>query len=198
MDEEQGQFLPEVVTEFFRHVYAADARSQAQPPGSTSGQEGEDRTSLDRIAAPFNSPQGLFRSSGDADTASLEDDIALAIPPAGSAEASDERREVAEGGGQAAGQQKKRKRQSAAGLGAGAVALPGRHLYHLPATSCNAVLVLFDAGSMPSAQRLCCGLLRLFVQEAVGRATEQAEVEGTTEIEGTHLERILPKLLLDF
>ncbi|CAI7793302.1 unnamed protein product [Closterium sp. NIES-54] len=176
MDEEQGQFLPEVVTEFFRHVYAADARSQAQPPGSTSGQEGEDRTSLDRIAAPFNSPQGLFRSSGDADTASLEDDIALAIPPAGSAEASDERREVAEGGGQAAGQQKKRKRQSAAGLGAGAVALP----------------------VTKPAQRLCCGLLRLFVQEAVGRATEQAEVEGTTEIEGTHLERILPKLLLDF
>ncbi|CAI5490738.1 unnamed protein product [Closterium sp. Naga37s-1] len=114
-------------------------------PGSTSGQEGEDRTSLDRIAAPFDLPQGLVRSSGDADTASLEDDFGLANPPAGSAEASDERREVAEGGGQAAGQQKKRKRQSAAGLGAGAVALPGRHLYHLPATSCNAVLVLVDA-----------------------------------------------------
>ncbi|CAI5980986.1 unnamed protein product [Closterium sp. NIES-65] len=178
----QACYWQEVVMGLFRHVYAADARSQAQPPGSTSGQEGEDRTSLDRIAAPFESPQGLVRSSGDA--ASLEDDIALANPLVGSAEASDERREVAENGGDAAGQRKKRKRQSAAGLGAGAIALPSRHLYHLPATSCNAVLVLFDAGSMSL--------------EAVGRATEQAEVEGSTEIEGTHLERILPKLLLDF
>ncbi|VFQ87484.1 unnamed protein product [Cuscuta campestris] len=34
--------------------------------------------------------------------------------------------------------------------------------------------------------------------EAVHRAAAIAEAEGTTRIEATHLERILPQLLLDF
>ncbi|GJP47720.1 hypothetical protein CLOM_g6892 [Closterium sp. NIES-68] len=173
MDEGQGQFLPEVLTEFFRHVYEAES---SKLPGSTSaafgvaaGQGGEDEASLAHAVPPLDSPQGLVRSAGEAEAASrpgrlrerddVEGDSAEADPPAGAAEAGDEPREVVqgeEGDGEAAGQRKKRKRQSS--VGAGGVALP----------------------------------------EAVGRATEQAEVEGSLVIEGPHLERILPKLLLDF
>jgi len=36
------------------------------------------------------------------------------------------------------------------------------------------------------------------VTEAVERASLVAEAEGCTTIEGSHLERILPQLLLDF
>ncbi|KAF5796671.1 putative centromere protein X [Helianthus annuus] len=50
----------------------------------------------------------------------------------------------------------------------------------------------------PNAVRLSCELLRLFVTEAVQRAATIAEAEGGTKIEATHLERILPQLLLDF
>lgn len=48
------------------------------------------------------------------------------------------------------------------------------------------------------ALKLSCEYLRLFVSEAVERAALVAEAEGCTTIEGTHLERILPQLLLDF
>lgn len=37
-----------------------------------------------------------------------------------------------------------------------------------------------------------------FDAEAVQRASTIAEAEGGTKIEATHLERILPQLLLDF
>ncbi|KAI7744608.1 hypothetical protein M8C21_005713, partial [Ambrosia artemisiifolia] len=50
----------------------------------------------------------------------------------------------------------------------------------------------------PNAVRLSSELLRLFVTEAVQRAATIAEAEGGTKIEATHLERILPQLLLDF
>ncbi|MFS7933613.1 putative centromere protein X [Helianthus anomalus] len=46
--------------------------------------------------------------------------------------------------------------------------------------------------SNPNAVRLSCELLRLFVTEAVQRAATIAEAEGGTNIEATHLERILP------
>ncbi|PKI65353.1 protein MHF2 homolog [Punica granatum] len=49
-----------------------------------------------------------------------------------------------------------------------------------------------------NALKLSCELLRLFVTEAVQRAATIAEAEGATKIEATHLERILPQLLLDF
>ncbi|RAL41221.1 hypothetical protein DM860_010015 [Cuscuta australis] len=49
-----------------------------------------------------------------------------------------------------------------------------------------------------AALKLSCELLRVFVAEAVHRAAAIAEAEGTTRIEATHLERILPQLLLDF
>ncbi|KAL8256448.1 hypothetical protein R6Q59_031515 [Mikania micrantha] len=49
-----------------------------------------------------------------------------------------------------------------------------------------------------NAVRLSCELLRLFVREAVQRAAIIAEAEGGSKIEATHLERILPQLLLDF
>ncbi|XP_071696267.1 protein MHF2 homolog [Rutidosis leptorrhynchoides] len=48
------------------------------------------------------------------------------------------------------------------------------------------------------AVKLSGELLRLFVTEAVQRAATIAEVEGGNKIEATHLERILPQLLLDF
>ncbi|URE12847.1 hypothetical protein MUK42_22013 [Musa troglodytarum] len=50
----------------------------------------------------------------------------------------------------------------------------------------------------PSALRVSCELLRLFVTEAIERAAIIAEAEGINKIEPTHLERILPQLLLDF
>ncbi|XAR50266.1 hypothetical protein NMG60_11004547 [Bertholletia excelsa] len=49
-----------------------------------------------------------------------------------------------------------------------------------------------------NALKLSCELLRLFVTEAVQRAATIAEAEGAGKIEATHLERILPQLLLDF
>ncbi|KAD5507697.1 hypothetical protein E3N88_15400 [Mikania micrantha] len=53
-------------------------------------------------------------------------------------------------------------------------------------------------GANSNAVRLSCELLRLFVREAVQRAAIIAEAEGGSKIEATHLERILPQLLLDF
>ncbi|MQL86135.1 hypothetical protein Taro_018662 [Colocasia esculenta] len=50
----------------------------------------------------------------------------------------------------------------------------------------------------PNALKLSCELVRLFVAEAVQRAAIIAEAEGSTKIEATHFERILPQLLLDF
>ncbi|KAG6633219.1 protein MHF2 homolog isoform X1 [Carya illinoinensis] len=49
-----------------------------------------------------------------------------------------------------------------------------------------------------NALKLSCELLRIFVTEAVQRAATIAEAEGVSKIEATHLERILPQLLLDF
>ncbi|KAL6882535.1 hypothetical protein ACP4OV_011225 [Aristida adscensionis] len=49
-----------------------------------------------------------------------------------------------------------------------------------------------------SALKLSCELLRIFVTEAVQRSAFVAEAEGSTVIEATHLERVLPQLLLDF
>ena len=41
--------------------------------------------------------------------------------------------------------------------------------------------------------------LKLYLDpEAIQRAAAIAEAEGSSQIEGTHLERILPQLLLDF
>ncbi|GLT73189.1 hypothetical protein SLA2020_450650 [Shorea laevis] len=49
-----------------------------------------------------------------------------------------------------------------------------------------------------NALKLSCELLRVFIAEAVQRAATIAEAEGVSKIEATHLERILPQLLLDF
>ncbi|XP_016563726.1 protein MHF2 homolog isoform X2 [Capsicum annuum] len=48
-----------------------------------------------------------------------------------------------------------------------------------------------------NALKLSAELLRSFVA-AIQRAATIAEAEGSTKIEATHLERILPQLLLDF
>ncbi|XP_073141718.1 protein MHF2 homolog isoform X2 [Henckelia pumila] len=52
-------------------------------------------------------------------------------------------------------------------------------------------------GANPHALKLSCELLRIFVT-AIQRAAAIAEIEGSPKIEATHLERILPQLLLDF
>ena len=41
-------------------------------------------------------------------------------------------------------------------------------------------------------------VLRLFAQELTARAAETALTDGDDTIDGGHLERILPQLLLDF
>ncbi|KAJ8431404.1 hypothetical protein Cgig2_004436 [Carnegiea gigantea] len=45
-----------------------------------------------------------------------------------------------------------------------------------------------------NAVKLSCELLRLFITEAIQRAAAIAEAEGISQIEGTHLERILPQI----
>uniref|UniRef100_A0A0E0KRZ4 Centromere protein X n=1 Tax=Oryza punctata TaxID=4537 RepID=A0A0E0KRZ4_ORYPU len=55
-----------------------------------------------------------------------------------------------------------------------------------------------SATANASALKVSCELLRVFVTEAVQRSAFIAEAEGTTTIEPTHLERVLPQLLLDF
>ncbi|XP_052182528.1 protein MHF2 homolog isoform X1 [Diospyros lotus] len=67
----------------------------------------------------------------------------------------------------------------------------------------NAVTAGMSKKSRPTsananALKLSCELLRLFVTEAVQRSATIAEAEGVGKIEATHLERILPQLLLDF
>ncbi|XP_045790107.1 protein MHF2 homolog [Trifolium pratense] len=49
-----------------------------------------------------------------------------------------------------------------------------------------------------SALKLTCELLRVFVTEAIQRSVAIADTEGDGQIEATHLESILPQLLLDF
>mmetsp|Transcript_7891 Transcript_7891/g.14991 ORF Transcript_7891/g.14991 Transcript_7891/m.14991 type:complete len:91 (+) Transcript_7891:155-427(+) len=48
------------------------------------------------------------------------------------------------------------------------------------------------------ALKLAAEMVRQFVMEAVGRAAALAETEGDPTVEPSHLERILPQLLLDF
>ncbi|GAA0183860.1 hypothetical protein Leryth_001424 [Lithospermum erythrorhizon] len=57
---------------------------------------------------------------------------------------------------------------------------------------------VIPSGANANALKLSCELLRQFVVEAVQRAASIAEAEGATTIAPTHLERILPQLLLDF
>lgn len=40
--------------------------------------------------------------------------------------------------------------------------------------------------------------LGLFVQETLNRAVQQAKTEGSSEVEGGHLEKVVPQILLDF
>ncbi|CAL4919394.1 unnamed protein product [Urochloa decumbens] len=48
------------------------------------------------------------------------------------------------------------------------------------------------------ALKVSCELLRIFVTEAIRRSAFIAEAEDAVVIEPTHLERVLPQLLLDF
>ncbi|KAL4036366.1 hypothetical protein IC575_005099 [Cucumis melo] len=49
-----------------------------------------------------------------------------------------------------------------------------------------------------NALKLSSKLVQIFISEAVQRAATIAEAEGIGRIEPTHLERVLPQLLLDF
>ncbi|KAF1875645.1 hypothetical protein Lal_00006275 [Lupinus albus] len=59
-------------------------------------------------------------------------------------------------------------------------------------------LVIIFIAANGNALKLTCELLRVFITEAVQRAAAIAEAEGVSQIEATHLESILPQLLLDF
>ncbi|KAI5417146.1 FANCM-MHF complex subunit Mhf2 [Lathyrus oleraceus] len=59
-------------------------------------------------------------------------------------------------------------------------------------------LSIFSDAANASALKLTCELLRVFITEAIQRAVAIAETEGDGQIEATHLESILPQLLLDF
>ncbi|CAO2162499.1 unnamed protein product [Urochloa humidicola] len=48
------------------------------------------------------------------------------------------------------------------------------------------------------ALKVSCELLRIFITEAIQRSAFIAEAEDSAVIEPTHLERVLPQLLLDF
>ncbi|EYU17769.1 hypothetical protein ABFS82_04G176900 [Erythranthe guttata] len=63
-----------------------------------------------------------------------------------------------------------------------------------PSTSKRSRLTSANANAL----KLSCELLRVFVTEAIQRAATMAEAEGNHIIEASHLERILPQLLLDF
>ncbi|EOY22304.1 Centromere protein X isoform 3 [Theobroma cacao] len=62
----------------------------------------------------------------------------------------------------------------------------------------NFTLLLYLIAANADSLKLSSELLRIFITEAVQRAATIAEAEGGTEIEATHVERILPQLLLDF
>ncbi|KHN34373.1 Centromere protein X [Glycine soja] len=62
----------------------------------------------------------------------------------------------------------------------------------------NNLRVGFTATANANALKLTSELLRIFITEAVQRAATIAEAEGASQIEPTHLEIILPQLLLDF
>ncbi|KAG5618005.1 hypothetical protein H5410_017829 [Solanum commersonii] len=64
-----------------------------------------------------------------------------------------------------------------------------------PSHVCVSVLMI---KANANALKLSSELLRVFVAEAIQRAATIAEAEGSVKIEATHLERILPQLLLDF
>ncbi|KAB1217276.1 Centromere protein X [Morella rubra] len=67
-----------------------------------------------------------------------------------------------------------------------------------PHLKCHSSVINFLDAANANALKLSCELLRVFITEAVQRAATIAEAEGVSKIEATHLERILPQLLLDF
>ena len=57
----------------------------------------------------------------------------------------------------------------------------------------NARFAMKDEAAMAAAE-----IVRQFVSEITGRAAEAAIIDGDAVLDGTHLERVLPQLLLDF
>lgn len=57
----------------------------------------------------------------------------------------------------------------------------------------NAKFAMKDEAAMAAAE-----IVRQFVSEITGRAAEAAMIDGDAVLDGTHLERVLPQLLLDF
>lgn len=56
----------------------------------------------------------------------------------------------------------------------------------------------FDAGIKPEALEDLATLVEAFIVEATARACALADIEGSRSIEGEHIERVLPQLMLDF
>ena len=56
----------------------------------------------------------------------------------------------------------------------------------------------FDATAKPEALEVMATLVEAFVEEATHRACALATLEGARAVDGEHLERVLPQLMLDF
>jgi len=56
----------------------------------------------------------------------------------------------------------------------------------------------FDANPKPEALERHAEFIETFIEEATHRACALADVEGARAVDGEHLERVLPQLLLDF
>jgi len=56
----------------------------------------------------------------------------------------------------------------------------------------------FDPSAKPEALQACAELVEAFVREATARACALAKLEDERAVDGSHLERVLPQLLLDF
>jgi len=56
----------------------------------------------------------------------------------------------------------------------------------------------FDPSIKPEALEACAALVESFVREATARACALAKVENERAVDGNHLQRVLPQLLLDF
>lgn len=56
----------------------------------------------------------------------------------------------------------------------------------------------FDANARPDALDALVALVEAFVVEATARACALARLEGSRSVEGEHLERVIPQLMLDF
>ena len=82
------------------------------------------------------------------------------------------------------------------------------HISRIEAFNANTVLALLDERTKAAtgeglqltknAKLMATEFLSAFLSEALSRAAFKAQEEGAEEVDVTHLEKVLPQLLLDF